>query len=181
MTIRFTVQGDPVPKGRPRFRVVKPKGGEPFAQTYTPAATRNYEQAVAWQCRAAMGRQAPLAGALTVEVIAYRRVPASWSKRDTQAALAGAIYPTSRPDCDNYGKAILDGMRGVAFGDDSQIVDLVVRKRYAQRPCVTVTVEPVAPAEPQLFADEPLHVEPKRTYADVTPSSVAFDGKLAPF
>lgn len=35
---------------------------------------------------------------------------------------------TEKPDADNIAKAVLDGLNGVAFEDDAQVIDLEVRK-----------------------------------------------------
>lgn len=46
-----------------------------------------------------------------------------------------------RTDCDNLAKSILDGLKTIAFPDDSQITDLLVRKRLdAGNPRVEITV-----------------------------------------
>jgi len=38
-------------------------------------------------------------------------------------------YTKGRADVDNLSKSILDGLNGIAFEDDSQVVDLHVHKR----------------------------------------------------
>lgn len=38
------------------------------------------------------------------------------------------MYSKTRADFDNIAKAILDGLSGVAFIDDRQVVDLRIRK-----------------------------------------------------
>ena len=59
MQIMFTVYGNPVAKGRPRFA----KRGN-FVQTYTPEKTKTYETEVAMMAKAAMGASKALEGAL---------------------------------------------------------------------------------------------------------------------
>jgi len=41
-------------------------------------------------------------------------------------------YPSVRPDCSNLVKGLEDAGNGVLWMDDSQIVELIVRKRYAE-------------------------------------------------
>lgn len=117
-TFTLTVPGAPVAKGRPRFTK---QGG-----AYTPAATRQAE----WEIRAAWVAKypdmAPLQGPLFLEVDfalpqpkgipLYRRHTAS---------------PSKKPDLDNLLKAVTDGLNKVAFVDDAQVVQVVLRKRYA--------------------------------------------------
>lgn len=40
-------------------------------------------------------------------------------------------YPTTKPDLDKCVRAVLDSLTGVAYRDDSQVVDLTVSKDYA--------------------------------------------------
>ena len=44
----------------------------------------------------------------------------------------GLLPCPTRPDIDNYVKALLDGC-ACLWGDDAQVVDLVARKRYSER------------------------------------------------
>nr|DAQ86101.1 MAG TPA: Endodeoxyribonuclease RusA [Caudoviricetes sp.] len=47
------------------------------------------------------------------------------------------------PDADNIAKAVLDGLNGVVYADDKQIVELKVIKAYAEVPRVEVTIEEI--------------------------------------
>jgi Holliday junction resolvase RusA-like endonuclease len=85
------------------------------------------------------GRQ-PYMGMLEVTVRVYLPVPRSMSKRNAAFALAGAIRPVTRPDCDNYSKSILDALTGLAWVDDSQIVQLNIGKFYSEKPRVEIEV-----------------------------------------
>lgn len=52
-------------------------------------------------------------------------------------------YPSVKPDIDKLVRAVLDGMTGRLFIDDSRIIDVIARKRYADdhNPGVVVEVE----------------------------------------
>lgn len=143
--IRFTIPGKPTAKARPRFRVVKPKAAPEFVNAYTPATTRDYERAVAWACKAAMQGRAPWRGALALSINVWLPIPKSWPKRDQAAARAGQLHATSKPDADNYAKSITDGMSGIAFHDDAQIVSLGITKGYAEQPRADVEIRELAP------------------------------------
>lgn len=136
--IRFSVPGDPVPKARPRATTI---GG--VARMYTPDRTREYEQRVGMAARDVMCKAPPMSGALAVMLTVRVSVPESWTKARRADALVGLIHPASRPDADNYAKAVLDGLNGVAWRDDSQIVRMYVEKRYSAVPGVDVVIEPV--------------------------------------
>jgi Holliday junction resolvase RusA-like endonuclease len=51
-----------------------------------------------------------------------------------------AIRPTKKPDVDNIAKSIQDALNKVLYRDDSQIVLLIVGKRYADVPRVEVSI-----------------------------------------
>lgn len=120
--VRFHVAGPPVRKGRPRFTS---RGGKVI--TYTPAETTAYEQLVAWSYRIAAGAQR-FESDVEVWIDVHER--------------------TSHPaDLDNYVKAILDGLNGVAWADDRSVVELHSRVlRKAALPGVDVSIRPVRPA-----------------------------------
>ena len=98
--LMFVVPGRPHGKRRPRVTMRGRK-----AIVYTPRESREYEQRVAWEAKAAGAR--PVDGPVGVRIICVT------SRRN-------------RPDLDNAAKSILDGLNGVAYADDSQVVELHV-------------------------------------------------------
>lgn len=134
--ISFTVPGTPVAKGRPRSFI---RGGR--IGHFTPEKTVRYESLVAHEAGFAMGAGSPLEGAVRLCVMAYFPIPASWSLKRQNAALDGLEHVAKKPDLDNVVKAVKDGMNGVAWRDDCQVVSLVANKEYSDRPRVEVTFE----------------------------------------
>lgn len=127
MQIMFTVYGEPVAKGRPRFA----KRGN-YVQTYTPVKTKSYEDEVRLLATKAKGSGSTLEGSVSVFIYISFSVPKSYSKRKREACLSGETKHTKKPDLDNVAKAIIDGMNGIIFKDDSQIINLHVTKVYAE-------------------------------------------------
>ena len=136
----FFIPGEPVAKGRPRAASI---GGK--ARLYTPKKTEKYENLVRLACGDAVSR--PVSIPCYVRAVAVLPVPQSWSKKRAAAAIRGDELPTKRPDLDNYLKAILDGMNGVAFHDDSQVVEISARKQYGARPGVWVSLHEAGGAQ----------------------------------
>ncbi|MDO7787891.1 RusA family crossover junction endodeoxyribonuclease [Desulforamulus aquiferis] len=115
--VSFTVPGRPVPKQRPRMG----KGGI----VYTPKNCREYEGKVAKTAHTIFRR--PYAGPVALEV---------------------NLFLASRPgDLDNYVKSISDGLNGIAYLDDRQVVELkaklTVQRGLPERAEVTVTAIPL--------------------------------------
>ena len=102
---RFTIEGDPASKARPRFT-----GSGYKTRAYTPEKTKTAEAAVAWAFRAAASGHQP---------------------DDTHAyGLACVFFSESfqRRDVDNMLKLVSDGLNGVAWGDDSQVYEVTGRR-----------------------------------------------------
>lgn len=111
----FMVSGPPVPCGRPRVT----RSGH----TFLPKRTRDYENRV--RCIAQSTFSEPLKGPVVLHIFFL-------------------CHNNMRRDVDNLAKSIMDGINGVAFLDDSQIVDLRVQKFVSKEaPCAIVGVFPV--------------------------------------
>lgn len=134
--VNFMVEGTPVPKGRPRFA----RRGK-FVSTYSPKTTVDYETKVAEAAREAMGASEPLETPVGAYIYITLPIPSSYSKKRTQACLSGDERPTKKSDIDNFCKAIFDGMNGIVFLDDSQVVSLHSTKVYGTIGMVEVMVK----------------------------------------
>ena len=103
-------------------------------RTYQPKEVLNYHGRVALFARQAI--ETPVEGPIRLGVQVVIMTPKSWSKK--RKALLN--WATCRPDLDNLSKAIMDGLNGVAWHDDRQVVELSVAKHYGNRDAVIVTV-----------------------------------------
>ena len=135
MQIHFQVEGDPKGKGRPRFT----QAGK-FTRVYTDKQTLDYEAVIKSYAAHAMGSSDPLETAVSVFLYVRLPVPQSYSKKRIEACLSGLEKPCKKPDIDNIAKTYLDGMNGVIFKDDTQVIDLHVKKVYSAVAGVNVMV-----------------------------------------
>lgn len=106
---------DIVGKLRPRFT----RSG----CTYTPAKTRKAEMAVRDEFRKVCGeRWAKFGGPVKVSIIYSRQLaksnPKFWAFRQD----------LGKPDLDNVAKLVLDSLNGLAYADDSQVVEIRMAK-----------------------------------------------------
>lgn len=118
------------PKQRPRW-------SNKTKRMFTPKETADAEEAVAWAYRAKA--RGAYAGKLPVRlrIVARKRLPKGTPKRVESQPF------TVKPDWDNVGKLVSDALNGVAYDDDSQVVECTVVKEERTR-CAdktTVTVE----------------------------------------
>jgi len=133
--ISFFVPGTPVAKGRPKFA----RRGK-FTTAYTPEKTATYETLVGWHAGGVMSGSKPHDGAVEVHMVANMPIPASTTKKIREAIVLGSYPHLKRPDMDNIGKAATDGMNGIVYLDDSQIVYMTARKVYSDCPGLSVRV-----------------------------------------
>jgi Holliday junction resolvase RusA-like endonuclease len=136
--IRIVVPGNPVGKGRPR--AFQTRGARRTIKMHTPEKTRAYEDAVALAGKLAMQGREPLGGPVAMRLDIFMPIPASWSKAKREAALLGGVMPISVPDSSNVLKAVEDALNGIAYIDDSQIIDVWVRKRYSHDPRIELEI-----------------------------------------
>lgn len=131
------VPGPPQGKARPRF---SRKSGT----VYTPASTRRYENKIAAAYLEETGRSGekyPAGCYVRIYIRAFFPIPKSWSKAKREKALAGEIRPDKKPDIDNIQKVVLDGLNGIAYDDDKQVVYIACKKEYANTGELWISVE----------------------------------------
>jgi len=135
--IIFEIMGDPVAQGRPR-------AGKTFSgQTvlYDPLKSRDFKQYV----KIVASQHAPkelIKGPIILNVDVYRATPKKFQTGPKQLLIeSGALRPTTKPDVDNYVKGVKDGLNKVIWQDDSQVIELTVRKFYSLSPRVVVCIK----------------------------------------
>lgn len=88
---------------------------------------------------------------LQIIVDEYREIPKTkpkWCKGMNyetfkNKALADKIRPIVKPDTDNVSKNIKDALNKFAYPDDSQVVTEVIRKWYANKSLVRVSISEI--------------------------------------
>lgn len=136
MMITFKVDGVPVPKGRARYV----RRGNHIS-TYTPEKTRTYETLIKDAARQAMGGSEPLDTPVSLYLYIRVPIPASATKKRLQAIADGSEKPIKKPDASNILKSVEDGMNGVVYHDDSQIINIHVTKVFSSEPGVDICVK----------------------------------------
>lgn len=131
--LKFTVPGNPVAKGRPRFAT---RGKSVIA--YTPKSTKTAETSVTEYAKYHMGLAKPLSGPVAVDITFYMPIPQSKSKA-ARERLNGSWH-ISKPDKDNLEKLLLDALNGIVWVDDSQVCQSASRKIYSLEPRTEITI-----------------------------------------
>lgn len=137
--VRFVVPGAPRPWQRAGERIAKSRSGKQFIHHYVTKETETQESAMRLFASQAMQGRPPLEGPLDFQLAVFLAVPPSWSIKKQEAALRGELYPTGRPDLDNFAK-LKDALKGIVWIDDSQVTDEHGWKRYSAEPRLVVEV-----------------------------------------
>ena len=132
MKIIFNIE--PVEQARPR--ATKTRKG---IRLYDPQKVATYKKQLGMMCKFQY-KDKPLDGPLIVSLKFYRQVQSSISKKERELRIAGAHRPIVKPDTDNYIKSTLDGLNGLLWKDDNQIVKIVAEKYYSDHPRVEIEV-----------------------------------------
>ena len=130
--IEFTVYVEPATQGS-----MKPvrRGGRTYIIHDNDEKVTTTQQAIAVAALASGVR--PVDGPVAVTIKAYLSRGKSVKRK----------YPTVRPDLDKIERLVLDALKGIAWVDDSQVIDFdKVSKRYADDgpPRVEISIEEVA-------------------------------------
>ena len=116
--------------------------------TYTPDKTAAYENLVKLEFQRQCGDSRFTDDEfLDMRIFAFYGIPKSASKKKAKLMKDKIIRPTKKPDMDNVVKVIADSLNGVAYKDDTQIVDAMVRKFYSDVPRVQVIIRSVRKEE----------------------------------
>lgn len=110
---------------------------------YDPPKSKAYKQMVAAVVRSHMNLNGiqTITEPLAVHLNFYFTPPKSYSKKRIRAIETKEELFTKKPDADNLGKSVLDGMNGILFKDDSQIIGLTIGKHYGHKDYVDVKVQ----------------------------------------
>lgn len=139
--MNFTVYGEPQGKARPRFT----KTG----RAYTPKNTVDMEHKIGLAYRANHGELLN-DDYIHITVFAYYSIPKSATKKERNLIAHGLALPAKKPDADNVLKLVMDGLNGVAYKDDKQVISVEVNKMYSDNPRTVVYIDSWKKGEPEL-------------------------------
>lgn len=133
--ITLVISGEPMGKARPRAFIFKG-----HVRVYTPQKTVNYETRIQERFATLYPKFKPWAGPVSIRVYAFFKIPKSTSKTTAKEMISGKVRPTKKPDLSNILKVVEDALNGVAYLDDSQVVDGSIHKYYGFAPMVEINI-----------------------------------------
>jgi len=115
----FVIPGKPYPLKRPRRAS--------FGDMFDPKENVQAKLLVAQIARLAI--RSPMEGPVVLCATFLFERPKSHYGKSLKAS--APIYHTQRPEVDNLIKTVLDGLNGIAWGDDAQVVEVSGRKAWS--------------------------------------------------
>ena len=134
MKVHFIVEGKPTGKGRPRMN-------RRTGKAYTPETTKREENRIKRIYYKNVNHY--FEGYVKMTIIAYYPIAKSNTKKIKEQKLNNTIRPNVKPDIDNIIKLVADSILGLAYKDDTQIVELEAKKYYSDNPRVEVFIEDI--------------------------------------
>lgn len=132
--IEIKVLGEPIPQGSTRAFITK--SGRPII-THSNKNLKQWRQRIATEAQAKRPAHWDMDSAILINIDFLMPRPKSLPKKVTE--------DIKRPDIDKLIRAVLDGLTGIYYADDSQVVHLFASKKYVDRfeaPGVTIRVVP---------------------------------------
>lgn len=132
MTWTLTVLGRPATKGSTVS--FAGRGGRIITRTDS-ARLVPWTDAVRWACREQGVQVTPKDEGVSIRILVFVPTP---KRRMTH-------YPVTRPDVDKWARAALDALTGMAYVDDSQVVELTIGKVYGDEWRTSIHIMTEAP------------------------------------
>jgi Holliday junction resolvase RusA-like endonuclease len=138
--LSFVLLGDAVAQQRPRHAKIGSKE-KPITVTYDPKKSREFKAEVKRAIFLELPKGfVPANGQVWVQVDVHKAPPKSFSRVKLYMCEKGVLRPEKKPDWDNYGKGVVDALKGVLWSDDSQVIEGAVGKYYSMRPRIEISV-----------------------------------------
>lgn len=120
-------------KQRPHFNSYTKKA-------YTPEKTRNFEEIIRLKFinKYKIGIE-PSNNPFRVKIAVEFKPPAKTTKKEKMILNKKPFI--KKPDIDNIAKTILDAFNGLAYKDDSQVAELIIKKEYGLEDRIVIVLE----------------------------------------
>jgi Holliday junction resolvase RusA-like endonuclease len=132
-TLEILIPGNPIALRRPRFTK--------YGHAYD--SQKNEKKVVRMLIKQQIDRFYDAETAVLMDILFCLKRPKSHygtGKNSDIIKQSAPKYHIVKPDVDNLAKFYLDCMTGVVFYDDSQIVELIAKKQYAENPSVRINL-----------------------------------------
>ena len=133
--MKLVINEPPIPQSRPRF-------DSRNKRAYEKSNIKSYKQRIGYIARKEFKKPIERDTPLEINMKFYMPIPKYLSKvKKNRLTLEKEVkHVTKKPDLDNLLKAVLDGLNGIAYFDDGQVVKLSVEKVYSFNPRMEIEI-----------------------------------------
>jgi Holliday junction resolvase RusA-like endonuclease len=132
----LVIFGNPIAASRPRVTRWSTYYKEPY-NSYKSFLRAKVVESIANSNFTPFDASLPLKMYITFEM----EIPKSFSTKK-RLSLEGT-YVVKKPDIDNLSKSCFDAMNKIVYNDDSQIVEIIVKKVYSFEPKTIIKIEEI--------------------------------------
>jgi len=138
--VQFFVPGTPVPKGSAKAFYNK-QVGKAFAVQDNRERQKGWSSSISYVAHEQGFK--PVEGPMHLEIIFDMPRPRSHYGTGKRVAVlkdSAPFYHTKKPDLDKLIRCAKDALTGVAWRDDSQVVEVRAKKRYGEEPGAWIVI-----------------------------------------
>jgi Holliday junction resolvase RusA-like endonuclease len=150
----FTIDCEPVSQGRPKARIIQPKGNRPpFVSVYDPSKSAKAKLEFAVSARQ-FAPEKLIDQAIRVDTTFYMPRPLyhyGTGRNSDKLKDSAPVFHTKRPDIDNLSKLVMDALTGVIWTDDSIVCKGFTEKVYDRKPRVEIRIKLLQESNATLF------------------------------
>ena len=125
MIFTFTIPGKAVPQGRGRAARIHTKTGREFVKVMDESKSRNWKAYIKYLAAHEMQRS-NFEGFSSISPLRMRVMVVMVRPKKPK----NPHWPIVKPDVSNIIKGIEDALNGLVYPDDSQLVEIAIRKQY---------------------------------------------------
>ena len=119
--------------------IPKPQKQTKFSYKGAYDPSKEYKTALQWQIKP-YAPSNPILGPVRVHISFFLPIPKITPSMRRKQMINGLCVPWRRPDLDNLAYTVTNAMQDIIYKDDSQIIDLVLSKRYAEIPKIVIKI-----------------------------------------
>ena len=137
---KFVVPGEVVPQARPRAKVVAG-----HARVHDVPKCAEFRNLVRMLAGESWTQDMDADSCFEIDAAFFLPIPKSESQKRQKKMSLWQILPTRKPDLDNALKGVMDGITGIVWKDDAQVVRCELSKFYGFKPRTAISIFRIIP------------------------------------
>jgi Holliday junction resolvase RusA-like endonuclease len=124
------------------IRIIVPGVPVPQNSSWARPNCQAYKKAVAVLAKREMAGCEPISAGV-VEIDFFLPIPNSWTLKKSDAAKAGVLRPTVKPDILDLVRAVKEALKGIVYEDGARVIEIHVSKSYSDEPRTEIVIDSI--------------------------------------